>query len=96
MGHRFFALGVVCILMGLQMRAVESFVLTPKASQFIERNIRNSGLQTERTAYRFDSILMTGGPVPKKTVTPPRWLGWATISIGAVLTLHGLTLRRAD
>ena len=94
MGHRFFAIGIVCVLMGLQMRTVESFVLTPKASQFIEHNMRSSGLKPEAASYDYESILKTAGPVPKKTITPPRWLGWALISVGAVLTLHGLTLRR--
>lgn len=94
MGHKVFAIGIVCILMGVQMRMVESFVLTPKASQFVERNIRSSGLRTQGSAYDIDPILLAAGPTPKKTLTPPRWLGWAVMSAGAILTLHGLTLRR--
>ncbi|MEM8678052.1 MAG: hypothetical protein AAGF97_01745 [Planctomycetota bacterium] len=94
MEHRIFAIGVVCVLMGLQMRTVESFVLTPKASQFIEHNMRSSGLKPHAANYNYESILQSAGPVPKKTITPPRWLGWALISIGAVLTLHGISLRQ--
>ena len=94
MGHRVFAFGIVLMLMGLQMRMVESFVLTPKASQFVERNMAGAGLRTRTAMYDYESILMSSGPTPKKTITPPRWLGWALISVGAVLTLHGLTLRR--
>ena len=91
MNHRFLIVGIILLLMGIQFRAVDSFVLTQKATTFIHERARNSGFQTANP-YDFDSLLLTAGPVSKKKITPPRWAGWALISVGAVLTLHGLTL----
>lgn len=93
MGQRIFAIGVVLLLLGLQLRAVDSYVLSPKATRFIHEKTRDSGFRTANDPYNFDSYLMAAGPVAKKTITPPRWLGWAAISVGAVLALHGMTLR---
>ena len=93
MGQRIFAVGIVLLLLGLQLRAVDSFVLTPKATRFIHEKTRESGFRTAADPYNLDTYLMAAGPVAKKTITPPKWLGWAAISVGAVLTLHGLTLR---
>ncbi len=91
MGQRIFILGVLALLIGIQLRGVESFVLTQKASTFIEQKVRQTRADQ---ADPYGSLLMTAGPVPKKTIRPPRWLGWAMLSVGAVLVLHGLTSRR--
>ncbi len=91
MSQRYFIVGVLALLIGIQLRGVESFVLTQKASTFIENKVRQTQMDG---ADPYGSLLMTAGPVPKKTIQPPRWLGWAMLSAGAVLVLHGLTTRR--
>ncbi len=93
MGQRFFIIGVLALVIGFQLRAVDSFVLTPQASAAIEKNVRRSQLRTNP----YDSVMMAGVsgiPTTRKTVRPPRWLGWAMLSVGAVLVLHGSTVRR--
>ena len=91
MGQRFFIAGVLALVIGFQLRSVDSFVLTPRASAAIEKNVRRSQL---RTTNPYDSVMMTGIPTTRKTVRPPRWMGWALLSVGAVLVLHGATVRR--
>lgn len=91
MGQRFLTIGLVLLFLGLQLRTVETFVLTPKASQFVESKMKS--FQQARNPYAYDSVLLAAGPVPKKYYTPPRWLGWALVSIGAVLVLHGIAHR---
>jgi hypothetical protein len=94
MGNRFLIFGALILLMGVQLRWVETFVLTHKASQFVEDNMKHSGLRTA-SAYDFDTLL-SAGPAPKKSITPPRWLGWAFLSVGAVLLFHGISLKAGD
>ncbi len=91
MGTRFFLIGAVALMMGIQFRAVDSIVLTPKASKFYEEKIAR---QTVFHTNPYDAVLMTSGPIPQKTIQPPGWLGWALLSVGGVMTLHGLTSRR--
>ena len=92
MGQRYFIIGALALVIGFQLRAVDSFVLTPQASAAIEKNVRRSQLRNNP----YDSIMMSGIPTSTtpKTVRPPRWLGWAMLSVGAVLVLHGSTVRR--
>ena len=101
MGYRFFIIGTLLLLIGIQLRMVDSFVLTPKASQFVENKMRGSGLggdglASRRSSYDYDSLLLSSGPRPKKSIRPPRWLGFAALSVGAVLILHGLTIRNIE
>jgi hypothetical protein len=91
MGYRFLTIGIVVLLIGLHLRMVDTFVLTPKASHFVEAKIKRMGRTTN--PYAYDSVLLTAGPVPKKSITPPRWLGLALISVGAILIFHGVSLR---
>ena len=95
MGQRFFMFGAVMLMLGGQLRLVDSYVLTPKASHFIESNLQNSGLDE---SSRYDSYMYSVGPSPtvKKTFTPPHWLGWAFLSVGTVLVLHSLTISQID
>ncbi|HEY6562888.1 MAG TPA: hypothetical protein VIY86_00200 [Pirellulaceae bacterium] len=92
-------LGLVILAVGLQVRVVESFVLTQKASRFIQEKLSSdrylaSGDPYGRSWNSNPSMMLSAGPVIQKRFSPPRWLGWAMISIGAVLVLHGLTNRR--
>jgi hypothetical protein len=80
------------MLIGLQLRAVDSFVLTQEASNFIAEKQRQAQL-SNANPYDYQPVLLSAGPVPKRVVRPNRWLGWALLSVGAVMCLHGSTIR---
>jgi len=88
--NQYFMMGLVVLLLGLQVRMVESYVLNEKASHFVAEKLK--GLRgndpTEGT------FLPAAGPTPLRTVRPPIWLGYAFISVGAVLVLHSLAMKR--
>jgi protein-S-isoprenylcysteine O-methyltransferase Ste14 len=98
MAHRAIVFGTIILLLGIQFRMVETFVLTPKASHFVEQKLSQRTFASDPYNYssypQYDSLLMAGGPGLKKQFTPPRWLGWAMVSVGAVMLLHGLTLKK--
>ena len=87
--NQYFMVGLVVLLFGLQFRMVESFVLNERASRFLsERNWSggsNDGLRP---------VLAAVGPTPHKTLHPPDWMGFAVISVGSVLILHSLAMKR--
>lgn len=77
-------LGVVVVLLGLQFRLVDSYVLNETTSRFVAQ--RASGLKTP--AMSFPAM------TTRKVFRPPEWSGWCLLSIGAVLVLHSLALGR--
>jgi hypothetical protein len=88
--NQYFLLGLVFLLLGLQVRMVESYVLNEKASQFVAQKLK--GLANNDLAD--GSFMPAAGPAPLRTVRPPVWLGYAFISVGAVLVLHSLAMKR--
>ena len=84
--HYFFA-GVLTLLLGWQFRQVDSFVLNDKVTRFLAERTGDSSQSTML------DILPSSTPV-HKVVKPPKWLGWSLISIGAVLVLHSLAMKK--
>lgn len=85
--NQYFLAGLVVLMLGLQMRMVETYVLNERASSFISERL-------PALASTDDSLMPSAGPKPRKTLHPPTWLGYAVISLGAVLVLHSLAMRR--
>jgi hypothetical protein len=87
--NSFFLLGLVLLLIGVQLRMVESYVLNEKTSRFLaERAQLSDGDGTIRP------FLAAIGPTPRRTLHPPEWLGWSLMSIGSVLILHSLAMKK--
>jgi len=84
--NQFFFIGLVVLLVGIQVRYVSAYVLTPKATQFL----------AERTGQPPAGGSMFAGVMSgaQKTLYPPEWLSWCLISVGAVLCLHSLAMPR--
>ena len=89
--NRYFLVGVLLILLGVQFRMVDSFVLNESTTRTLAK-VTKSEPVAENTM--FSSILMRVAPTPAKRVTPPRWLGLAMIAVGSVFTLHAVAIPR--
>ena len=89
--NQYFILGLVVMLLGLQIRMVETFVLNEKASRFLAERMTPSVTDADGTVRPF---LPAAGPTPRRTLRPPTWMGFALISIGAVLVLHSLAMKK--
>jgi hypothetical protein len=92
--RHFFSVGLILVLLGVQLRAVETFVLNQKASDFLEKRMRSKLIRSEGM-YDHTQMYVTPGPSIRKQWTHPRWVGLAFISVGAVLVLQGVS-RRSD
>lgn len=80
--NQFFFLGFLVLLIGLQVRYVTAYVLTPQATNFI----------AERTGQASATSSMFLAASGRKVLEPPEWLSWCLISVGAVLCLHSLAM----
>ncbi|MEX0586895.1 MAG: hypothetical protein WD176_09635 [Pirellulales bacterium] len=93
--NQFFMLGLVILFLGVQLRFVESFVLNAPATKFLAERFSPKEKQAA-AATLLPTLEMTGakGSGALRTVKPPEWLGWALISIGSVLILHSLAMKK--
>ena len=85
--NQFFFLGLFVLLIGVQVRYVSAYVLSPKATQFIAER---TGQSSASTSFFTAATSTFGGP--RKVLQPPEWLSWCLISVGAVLCLHSLAM----
>jgi hypothetical protein len=76
--------GLVLFLVGLQFRLVESFTLNERSSRFVAAQLGDAGTR--------QAAVWQGMPL-RKVVEPPRWMGLALMSVGAVLTAKSLSMR---
>lgn len=87
--HHYFFIGLVLLMLGIQFRTVESYVLNEKSTNWIADKLGKSPVQEESFMRQF---MPAAGPLPRKTVRPPEWMGWCLMSIGGVLILHSLAM----
>jgi len=74
--------GLLLFFAGVQFRMVQSFTLSEKSSTFVAARM-GAGPQP---------ALWQSAPL-RKVVEPPRWLGLALMSLGAVLTAKSMSMR---
>jgi hypothetical protein len=89
--NQFFFLSIFLVLLGMQLRLVSAYVLTPEATRFL-------AARAQASADPVGAIAGATPPVPAnlpaKVIAPPEWLGWCLISIGAVLFFHSLAMKK--
>ena len=89
--NRYFLLGILLILLGIQFRMVDSFVLNERATRALARITKS---ETVADSTGISSMMMFMYPKPMKRIQPPRWLGLAMLALGSVITLHALSIPR--
>ncbi len=89
--NRYFLLGILLILLGIQFRMVDSFVLNESATRALAR-INKQTAVADNSAM--SSFMMQIYPKPMKRIEPPRWLGLAMIAVGAVMSCHAISIPR--
>ena len=83
--NQFLLIGLVLILLGVQLRMVDTFVLNESSTKFLARQ---AGKPEATSMWTLPVSLASGdGTAPRKKVRPPRWLAFALLSVGGVLVL---------
>jgi len=75
--------GVLLFLVGMKFRVVESFTLNERSSRFVATQLGDAASR---------QAVWQNMPI-RKVVAPPRWLGLALMSVGAVLTVKSLSMK---
>lgn len=82
--NRILLAGLLLFLVGVQFRVVSSFTLNERSSQFVAARLGGGAA----AMASWDAA-----PPLRKVIEPPRWLGLAMMSLGAVLTVKGFSLK---
>ena len=90
--NRYFMAGMLLVLLGIQFRLVQSFVLNEQTTRTLAKVLKQSPVADNSPSM--SSFLMQVYPNPTKNVQPPRWLGLAMVAVGAVVALHAMAMPR--
>lgn len=92
--NQYFFAGLLIVMLGMQLRMVSSFELTAEASQLLEKPAAVALNDTPgQVSFASASTALTGG---RRVIEPPEWLGWCLISVGSVLILHSLAMKKPE
>ena len=99
--NQYFMVGVVILLLGVQFRMVDSYLLSKPVTKFLAEKTGKASPQTLNAVSRIESSPLSffsfnrqsKTSILQKTVRPPAWLGLALISVGAILILHSFAMR---
>lgn len=83
--NHYFMAGVVLLLLGIQLRLVDSYELNEGSTRLLMP-------RAEASMTNIRPLFQAIGP-SRKVIKPPESLGWALMSIGSVLILHALAMK---
>lgn len=89
--NQYFLAGLVLLMLGVELRMVDSVVLTSEFTKFLATKSDHPVVAATNTV---DALIGTDIKLPPKTFRPPDWLGWSLASIGSVLILHALAMNK--
>ncbi len=89
--NQYFLAGLVIFLLGIQLRLVDGFVLNERATHFLHQRMKSQPLAS---ASESTSLAATTPLVFKHRLIPPKWIGWSLVSLGSVLILYSLALKK--
>jgi len=83
--YHIFLVGTVLVLLGFELRSVDSFVLTSTATKFLAEQ---SGHPVVAINSAVETVAGAPASLPPKTFRPPEWTSWFLLSLGSVFILQ--------
>lgn len=97
--NQFFMIGLIVLFIGIQVKCVQAYVVNEDVAKFVAKRINKDEPAPAATAitrpFATASAAVTGD-LPSRSFQPPKWLGWALIAVGAVMTLHSVAMSRPN
>ncbi len=87
--NRYFLIGILLILLGIQFRLVHSVVLNETSTKALSKITKDTQLASQDFAT---NLYMNTAPSPKKTIQTPPWLGYILLTAGGIIFLHAMVL----
>jgi hypothetical protein len=87
--NHYLLIGLILVFLGLQFRFVDTVVLNEPVSRVVRRQAHKP-TQTLAFAGNF----MTPPSMQLHAVQPPKFIGWVLLSVGSVLVLQSLAMRK--
>lgn len=87
--NQVFIVGTVLLLLGIEFRMMDSFVLTARATKLLAQHTNHPVATATST---LDTLTGAETKLPAKVFQPQEWVGWLMISVGSVLILHSMTM----
>ena len=92
--NQFFLIGLVILLLGIQLRVVDSYTLNQKLAEEIAKRRKPTPVAASFGTMGDTFATPMAAPAFNRNLDPPGWLGWALISVGGVLICHSLAMRK--
>ena len=92
--NQIFLGGLIVLLLGIQLRLVDTFVLNERATQFLAQRVQQFKGKEVASAGDFSTMFASQAPLGNKRIDVPPWLGYSLLSIGGVLVLYSLALKK--
>lgn len=90
--NQWLVVGILIFLIGLQLRAVSEFWLNEETTRILaKRNAQSAPAEVPLLA-----LTAVAPRSSKKVIQPPEWSGWCLISIGSVVILQSLAMRKPE
>jgi hypothetical protein len=94
--NQFMLIGFLLFLLGLQFRLVDTFVLNEPSTRFLAK--RSAQAESPTSPWKLPLSMAANGQIPipaqRTRIRPPRWLSYALLSVGAVLMLHSIAMKK--
>jgi hypothetical protein len=90
--NQYFLFGLILLFLGVELLMLDSVTFTQEFTAFLAKRTNHPVASLQMAT---DAIAPEAGTiVPAKTITPPDWTGWSLVSLGSVLVLHSLAMKK--
>ncbi len=89
--NQYFLMGLLLLLLGVQFLLTETFVLNPHVTAYLAEKTNHPAAALNATTAAFAPAIE---PTGTKTIKPPDSVGYLLSSLGVVLILHSLGMKK--